>query len=167
MADDAPRAEDIDGDIYGGTVLRVGNHVSHFTVRPRDPEHVPPDIRLQELPRDPLLSEYVRNAEYPDKFHPEMGRTKQMALLLSAMAPQTEQDTFYANCMPLQGPLVENGPIFQGLDHESQNRVRRAKVLIRGVLDRGGTRAPFDQDGWVPIMIAWTIGIDRRTPGSA
>jgi len=154
MADDAPRAEDIDGDIYGGTVLRVGNHVSHFTVRPKDPEHVPPDIRLQELPRDPLLSEYVRNAEYPDKFHPEMGRTKQMALLLSAMAPQTEQDTFYANCMPLQGPLVENGPIFQGLDHESQNRVRRAKVLIRGVLDRGGTRAPFDQDGWVPIMIA-------------
>ena len=77
MADDAPRAEDIDGDIYGGTVLRVGNHVSHFTVRPKDPEHVPSDIRLQELPRDPLLSEYVRNAEYPDKFHPEMGRTKQ------------------------------------------------------------------------------------------
>ncbi len=134
--------------------MRTGNHISHFIVRPRDPEHVSPDIRIPEVIRDPLLSEYTRNDEQPDKFHPEMGRIKQMALLLSAMAPQAEQDTLYANCMPLQGPLVENGPIYQGLDNESQNRVRRAKVLIRGVLDRGGTRWPFDQDGWVPIMIA-------------
>ena len=139
---------------YGGQVLLAGNCVFHFALRLGNDPETPkiPGTPLFRFAKNPIGSEGHKN------FHESIGKAKRIALLLANLAPDNEQFDFTARCIPYSLPLREQSGLQPSqfgatLEKRKKYLFERSKVFEK-VLKRGQGKEPWDQNDWVPFMMA-------------